>query len=161
MKNQNGLTLIETLIYMGLLSIILVVLTEVLYSTLDAFLESRSYTSLQQDSQFILTKLANDIKAASSVTTPASIGGSGGTLEIIIDGDSHNYLVSSNNLVLTNPLGAFNLNSSDTRVSSISFTRLGTSEVDSIRINLTIESSVIRNGERESKNFVTTVQTRL
>src|SRR4030042_5852170 len=75
-KFQKGFTLVEILLYMGLLAILLVVLTEILVSILAVKIEFEATSSVEQDSRFLLSRLFYDINRASAITTPGSIGSS-------------------------------------------------------------------------------------
>lgn len=157
-KSQRGFTLVELMIYMALLAILLTVLTDTFVSIVDLQLESQSTTSVERDGRFLLAKLASDVTSASAITTPASLGGSGSTMTLVINGVSYTYSLSQGNLQLSNSLGTANLNSNETTISNLSFQRLGNSGgKHSIRITFTVTSNIVRRGEAtpQTKTFVT------
>ena len=158
-KVMRGFTLIELLIYMGLLSIILVVLSQIFGSILDAHLESQASSSVHRDGRFILSKLTYDVHRANSIVLPASLGASSTSLQLDISG-INTYSLNNGNLELTNSLGTNNLNSGDTTVSNLNFTRIGNSAANAkntVRITYTITSKIVRPKGMETKDFQTTI----
>lgn len=142
---------------MGLLSILLVALTDMFTSVLNVQTESEATAAVSQDGRFILSRLSYDLNHASSVTTPAALGGSGSTLAVVIGGNTYTYAVSSGNLQLTNNLGTNNLNGSETIISGFTVQRLGVASKDSIRLSFTVTSRPLPDQGAESKTFTTTV----
>ncbi|OGD97226.1 hypothetical protein A3F02_03005 [Candidatus Curtissbacteria bacterium RIFCSPHIGHO2_12_FULL_38_9b] len=161
MTKLRGTTIVELLVYMGLLSIFLLVLTQILISALNIKLESESYTSVEEDGRFITARLSNDINRANSIISPSPIGVSSNTLTLSINGTIYTYALSETNLELTNDLGSNNLNSSESIVSNPSFLRIGNSAIpnskDTIKISFTLNSKTKRIQGSESKTFETTV----
>lgn len=154
----RGFTLVELLVYMALLAIFLIVLTDILVSILNVRTESEATSLVEQDGRFIIARLSHDINQASTINIPATTGGSGGTLEIVINSDNHTYSLSGNKLQLTNVLGTNNLNGSETKVTSLNFQRVGNATgKDTIRINMAIESTTVRPSGPESRIYQTTV----
>jgi prepilin-type N-terminal cleavage/methylation domain-containing protein len=159
-KTISGFTLIELLIYMGILSILLVVLSQIFGSVLDAQLESESTSAVHRDGRFILSKLSYDIHKAQSIVTPAAIGNQSTSLQLTIEGINYTYTVSSGNLEITSGLETNNLNSGDTTVSNLTFTRIGNSVANAkntVRITYTITSKIVRPKGMETKDFQTTI----
>lgn len=157
MKKQKGFTLVEIILYMALLSIFLIVLTDIFVSILDVRRESEATSAVEQDGRYILNRFMYDIPRASSVTTPASLGGSGSTLAIVIGGTNYTYSLSGGNLQL-NDGTINNLNSSGTSLSDISFQRIGNSGgKDTIKIQFTLTSVTTRPKGSEVRTFQTTV----
>ena len=87
-RKQRGFTLIELIIYGGMLSILLGVFVTLFGSIVDAQLDSQATSSVQQDGQFIMTKLSHDIMNASSISIPQSVGATTQTLQISRDATS-------------------------------------------------------------------------
>jgi type II secretory pathway pseudopilin PulG len=124
---QGGVTLIEVLVVMGMLSAMLVVLATVFTSAADTQLQSKSYSATLSNGQFIMARLNYDIARASAVTTPASLGDSGATLTLVIGGNNYTYDVSGGDLRLTDNTGTDNLNGNDATISGLNFQELGNS----------------------------------
>src|SRR5260221_10945575 len=81
---QRGFTLMELLLYMGIFSVLLVVLMQLFTSILSLHAESQATSSVDQDGNFALMRLAYDIHRSSSIVTPA-LGASSRTLTLKIN----------------------------------------------------------------------------
>src|SRR5690242_20616871 len=68
---DGGFTLIELLIYMGIFSILLLILTKMFTAIIDVHLESQATSSVSQDGNYIMTRLSSDIRKAKTVVLPA------------------------------------------------------------------------------------------
>lgn len=164
-KNSNkGFTLIELLLFMGIFSILMIVLFQLFISIFDVQLESQSVASVTQDGRFIVNKLTYDIKNATSVTMPAA-GASSQTLVISDGTTTYTYELDNGNLNLTNStLGTIDrLNSINTSVSDINFLRLADTQgqnTNSITVNITLVSEIIKRGGPNSQSFTFTAGTR-
>lgn len=164
MIKKKSFTIVELLIYMGILSILILVLTEIVSSVISVKLSTKSTSTLEQDGRYILSRLIYDItrtdsNAGDAIVTPVSAGANSGTLQLSIAGINYSYTQDlNNNLTMTNNLGTDNLNGYNTRVTLLNFQRIGTSGPrDSIKISFTLTSKTISNTGNETKNFSTTV----
>ena len=156
--NSRGFTLVELLIYMALLAIFLLTLTDILVSILDVRSESEATSNVEQDGRFIVSRLSYDIGRASVVISPP-MGTIGDTLRITLDGAGNAYSVINGKLQVVNymTLETNNLNGSETSISSISFQRIGNvGGKDTIKIQFTIQSVTQRPSGPESRTFQTT-----
>ena len=165
MTAQKGFTLVELLIYMGLLVILLSVLTSIFVSSLNVQRESEANSAVEQDANYILSKLAFDIHRAQSITIPATLGGTSTTnFQIVVSGINYTYSIDAdNNLVLQEGLGANNnLNGYGTSISNLSVTRLGNAGKieDTLDISFTITGRTRKNTGYETKNFQTNLALR-
>lgn len=158
--NQKGFTLIEFLLYMALLSIFMLTLSEMFVSILELQTESEGLSFVEEDGRFILARLTNDINNASSISTPAAPGNTSDTLVLVLNGVQNTYSIQSNNLAISNPQGSANLNSSGSNVTAINFLRLGVAGKDSIKISFTIQGVSVGNSGPETRTFNTTVTRR-
>ena len=158
LNDMRGFTLVELLVYMALLAVFLIVLTDIFVSILDVQSESQATSATEQDGRFILSRLAYDIPQATSIITPASLGQTENFLEIDVSGTTYRYDLASNNLQLDDGTGTNTLNSSETTVPSISFQRIGNAGgKDTIRIQFDIQSVAERPSGPETRSFTTTV----
>lgn len=160
LSTRGGFTLVEIILYMALLGIFLITLTDIFKSIIDIQLENQSTSSVEQDGRYILARLAYDINRASSITTPSAAGESGSTLSFSKGSSVYFYFISANNLRLQTffPLTSANLNSSETKVSNLSFQRIGNAGgKDTLRIQFTLESTTERTAGSETRNFTTTI----
>lgn len=157
-KQNQGFTLIELLMYIGLLSIFLIVLTEIFVSILDVQLESEATSHVAQDGRYITTRLIYDVNRADTIITPATPGSAAATLVLDIGGSTYTYAVNaSGNLTLTDVTGAAMLNDYDTIISNVLFTRLGNSGgKNTITANFTVASRVSRPEGTESTPYQVT-----
>lgn len=153
-----GFTIVELILYMGILSMVLFVLTQTFVSIVDLQLESEATSSVEQDSRYLLSRLTYDIKRAGGVITPATPGQSGNNLQLTINGSNIAYSLNGQVAELTSGANVDRLNSPETRVSSLNFTRLGNpGGKHTIKIEVTVESRTILRGGFEVKNLETTV----
>lgn len=125
MKKKAGFTIVELLLYMGLMAILLVVMGGIFFSVLDLQLESQGSSDVQQDGEFILARIGYDVRRASSVTVPASAGQTGNSLVLVIGGTSYTYAVSGTDLGLSVGGVTQFLTSYGSNISNFSVTRLG------------------------------------
>ncbi|KKR78338.1 MAG: hypothetical protein UU23_C0001G0102 [Candidatus Curtissbacteria bacterium GW2011_GWA1_40_9] len=155
---KKGFTLIELIMYMALMSIFLVVLSELFLSILEVRKESEATSGVEQDARYILSRLYYDLNRASSITTPATPGSSSSTLVAIISGDTNSYSASGGNLTLTNNAGTNNLNSSASSISNLNFQKIGASGIgQTVKIDFTLTGKTQRTGGAEIRDFTTTV----
>jgi len=163
-KKNIGTTLIELLMYMGLLMILLGIITNIFTSALDVQSESQSTSSVEQDGRFILSRLSYDIQRAQTIVIPASLGQQAATIQLTIDGILYSYSIdSSSNLQLVNSLGTNIINSYDSNVSNFSAQRIGNAGgvEDTLKISFTLTSRTQRIGSIETRQFQTTIAKRV
>lgn len=155
---KKGFTIIELIIYMGLMAIFLVVLTEIFLSVLDVQTESQQNSSVEQDGKFILARLNYDISQASSITSP-TLGQASSSATIVEGGVNYTYDgTSGNNLVLVNNQGSNQLNSAGSSTSNVVFTHLGNvGGKNSLQVKFRLTSTASRNAGKEIRDFETTL----
>jgi len=157
-KHKLGYTLIELLIFMGLISILLVVLTQVFGQTLDVRQESESLSSVEQDGNFLLNRFMYDIARATNINRPSTVGATDTTLDLTISGVNYIYAINSGNLQLTLNSITYQLNSVNTTFSNLTFKRIGNDDgKDTIQLSYTVTSKIQRTSGPESKSYQTTV----
>jgi len=162
-NSSRGFTLVELLIYIGMISILFIVLTQVFGSILDAQLESEATSSVQQDGRFILSRFSYDIRRSDDIILPAALGDQSSSLQLNIGGVNYTYSLNSGDLELTNDIGTNAINSGDTTVSNLQFTRIGNSGANAkntIQIEYTVTTKVIRPKGLETKDYQTTIGVR-
>ncbi|MEK7498024.1 MAG: hypothetical protein AAB656_03840 [Patescibacteria group bacterium] len=136
---RNGFTIIEMILYAGLLVIFLGVLSNLFVSALDIKVESEAASFSGQDVRFIFSKLNYDLKRADSIIAPG-LGTTSTTLTLSIDGINHTYSLSEGKLVVADGLGSANLNGNQTEISGVFFERIGNAGgKNTIKINLTLD----------------------
>lgn len=151
---QRGVTFVELLLVMGLLSVFLVVMTTIFTATLDIQTQSQAYDATLSDGRFIMARLNFDIARASAVTVPAAIGGSADNLSLSINATTYSYALSGDDLQLTDTTGSDNLNSNGTTVSALSFQRLSDgSSADTVHYSFTLTSKAHATAGHETHTF--------
>lgn len=161
-NSQRGYSFIEILLYLALLSIFIVSLSNLFVSSIDLKLESEATSAVEIDSRYLMSRFRYDITQASSISVPVALGESGGTLQITKGGTNYTYSVDGNgDLVISDPVNLDQLNSSRTKVSSINFTKLGNAGgKNTVTVEFTLESRIFRAGEPEVRSFTITYATR-
>jgi type II secretory pathway pseudopilin PulG len=161
MKKHTGFTIVELLIYMGLLTILMTILTRLFTATIDVQLSSEAAGGVEEDSRYIYSRLAYDLTRADSIVTPATPGLSSSSLTIMIGPVVYTYSVSGTNLMLTNDTGVGALNSYMTGISNVTFTLLGPDTgKKSIQVNYTVTSTIQSSSGSISRTIETTITQR-
>jgi type II secretory pathway pseudopilin PulG len=154
---RQGVTLIEMMVVMGLLSAMLIVLATIFTSAADVQLQSKSYSSTVSNGQFIMARLNYDIARASAITTPASLGGSANSLSLTIGGNTYAYSLNGGNFQLTDGTGTDNLNGSDVTVSALNFHELGNSGGQpTVQYSFTLTSVAQDHGAHDTQTYTNT-----
>jgi type II secretory pathway pseudopilin PulG len=159
--NTSGFTIVELLVYMGLMSIFIVVLMGIFTAALKTKLASESTSGISQDSRYILSKLSYDVNNADSVTSP-TLGVTSSTLQIVASGSATTYAINGGNLVKTVGGVSSNLNGIDTQLDSITFKNIGNpGGKPTIQVVYVVRSKIIiQGGGTETQTVNTTVGTR-
>lgn len=149
---QSGFTLLEMLIYMGLSAIFLVSLSQVFVMIANVRLGAQALSMVQQDGQYLLSRLNYDISNSQTISTPA-IGQTSNTLVT----NSFTYSLNNGDLEITDSSGTEALNSSESKISNLQFLHLGTPPKDTIQVSFTLTSVAKSLSGEEVKNFKTTL----
>jgi type II secretory pathway pseudopilin PulG len=154
----HGFTMVELLLYMGILVILLGIMTGIFSSVIDVQLESEKTSSVQGDGRFLLSRLSYDIQRATSIDSP-NLGSESATLVLSINSQNVTYsLDANNNLVITDQSGVNQVNSYDTYLEDITFQQIGnTAGKNTIRITYTLHSRTVDKRGEEVKTYSTTV----
>lgn len=169
MKNK-AFTLIELIIYIGLFSTVLVILTQIIISALNVQVESQSVSTAEQDSRYILARLNYDISRATSISNPTVFGSAGkqSELQVRIAGSVYRYYLSGGKLMVDFPAGnSVQLNGFDSTVSNLFFTRYNSSptpvagsNLDSIQVELVLTSKSQAKSGPQTRSFKTNINLR-
>jgi hypothetical protein len=148
-KINSGVTIIEILLYFGLVSIFLMVLVDIFAASVNFRLESESASSIQSDSQFILAKMMNDVANSDTLNV------SGNTLML----SSGTYSLQNGDLILTSLGVGQKLNGLDTALTSLTFTKLGNlNGIPTVQVKFDIESTIVKQGNiKETRSYQTTL----
>lgn len=159
--SQRGFTLVELLLYMSLLSVLLIVLTDIFASALSLQRETESFSAVEQDGRFIISRLQYDIGQASAIVSPSTLGTPANSLQITVNGISYTYSLNNGNVQLVNNNGTDVLNSYDATASAFTVTRLGNSlGKNSIQVNFTMVGRTKPESGPQTRSFQTIIGTR-
>lgn len=161
---QRGFSLIELVLYAGILSILIGVMSALFGSIVEVQLESEATSGVDQDGRYVLGKMVYDMRSINendSIVIPANPGVTSSTLQIQVNSINYIYSINANgNLIVTNAsTGESNvLNGYNTTVSGLTFQRLGAGGTnDTIRVNFTVQSRIQQPSGFESRSFQTTL----
>ena len=150
LKNKKGFTLLEVVIYVGLLTIITSIVTNSFLSDIHVWGYARSTRDATSAGRLMLERMDQEIKLSRSVDTITSILGTHpgklvldtfagvtstqeSTLEIFLDGEE---------LKIKRGVGTtISLSGGKARVTNLVFRRLVSSKSEIVRIELTVEVS--------------------
>ncbi len=94
---SQGMTLIELVIYMGMLVLLSSGLSSIFSTIVDVQLNSNCTSSVDQDGSYLLAKLTHDVASASTILIPANPGNTSNTLQTTINSINYTYSLNSNN----------------------------------------------------------------
>jgi hypothetical protein len=158
---QRGVSFIEVLLVMGMLSIFLMVMATIFTATIDTQTQTQGYSATLSDGRFIMARLNYDIARASAINTPASLGNTTASLVMTIGGNSYTYALSGSKLQLTDATGTADLSDYNATVSALSFQRLGnTGGKETIRYSFTITATAQQGSGAQTQTFTSTVERR-
>ncbi len=162
-KKLSGFTIIELLLYLGLLSLVLLVVVDLLLNLGEFDLKSKAQSNVQREASFITTRLNFDIHRASSINLPLASGNSGNSLSLQIGSETLIYSLNGTDLEISEVQSGrtAKLNSNLTKITSLNFLRLGSSlSKPSLKFNFEIGNlNPTKQGE-VTKIYEATVGTR-
>lgn len=168
-SSEVGFTLVELLLYMGIFAILLIVMMQLFTAILSTHAESQATSGITQEGNFILSRLAYDIRRADSVDYPTTYGTAFPKLTVTTSGvsDTYQYDNTKKTLSVTTGGTTYPLTSYGAVVkqaSDVSFTLLGNGAgyKPTVQIILTLTSTTTRPGSSspQAQQFETTVGTR-
>jgi len=160
-KNKSGMTLIEILLYLSISAGVLLTISVFITAVLRARVKNESITLVNEEAVQIISQFEREIADADIITQPTE-GTSAATLGFQVVGDPVETITLQTDTIVYTLTGnpEIDLNSTNTNVTSLSFTRMNTiSDNESIKIEFTLERNNINNlNEYEySKTFYTTI----
>lgn len=154
---SKGFTLVELLIYMGLLTIMVLIFTDIFTSIIDNQLGSENTSNVADDGRYIYSRFIYDVNRADSIVSPGDFGSSSASLVLVINGVTTTYAATNGSILVTTPASSAVLNGYGTSISSLLFTKVGTpSAADTVRINFTIDGKISTRGISDTQMFQTT-----
>lgn len=156
---NRGFSLMELIISTGILMILISILTTLFGQILDVQLQSKSTSSVDENSRYILARLAYDFQSASTIVTPATPGQQSDTLQITVNSVNYVYSLDNNgNLLLTKNSQSDHLNSDAVTISGLTFTRIGNGDSnDTVRVAFTVKTKTSQTSGKEQKSYQTTL----
>jgi len=155
-----GVTIVELLLYMGIFSIVLTLLTAIFTQVIDVQLEADATSSVQLDGRYILSRLSYDVHRADSIVSPA-LGNQGSSMQLLIGGMTYTYSIDGGgNLVVADTTGtSYQLNSYNTTISNTIFRQVGNfaGGDNTIKITYTVTSKTMEDKGPKMRTFSTTV----
>ena len=129
---RAGFSVVEMLIYMGVSAIFLVTMTSLFVIIANLRLESESTSAVEQDGQYLLSRIAYDVARSNSITTPA-VGVQGNKLITNL----FTYSLSADNkLQITDSTGIEPLSAADTTISNLNFHHLQSGTAGNFKDNV-------------------------
>ena len=157
---NSGTTIVELILYMGLLSIFIVMVVNLFGQVLSVQTSSTAHSNVQTNGNFILTKLSKDINLADDFVTPLNIGQTANSIVLKNGLNNTSYTVVDGRLVLTDSSGTYNLNDVNTIISDFLVKRLGNSGgKNGLQISYKITSTIVES-ETKSATFNTFISLR-
>ena len=157
-KLKKGFTLVELIIYFSILSVFILILTDILVSVIDAQLSTQSTSAVAQDGRYIYARITYDINRAQSVSVPANLGDTSNSLVLNISGTTYTYTLNGESLQITDPTGTYSLTGSDTKLSNLQFKRIGNvNGKHTFQFTFTVTGTIpLPGGRIDSEAFQTT-----
>ena len=116
---RKAFTIVELVVYMGILSVLLVVFIDMFATLVNRQLETESLSSVQQDANYLLSRLTYDFSQSKNIQTPSSPGSPSATLTLLNGSTSYYYFLKSDNLISSHSGILDQLNSSETTISNV------------------------------------------
>lgn len=140
---RNAFTLIEILIYLAIISLILVMVVNFLWSIVFGNIKESSHQEIQQNARFVLTKMTQEIKKATAINSPLFGEPSVNSLSLSMADSGLNptiFDIFDGKLRITQGSQQFYLTSDQVTISNLRFTNLSYQDTPgTIRIEMTVE----------------------
>jgi prepilin-type N-terminal cleavage/methylation domain-containing protein len=161
LKPNRGFSLIELIIYSGILAIVLAFTGEYLYSIGQARINNVARVEVAQAAQIIISKIKFDIVNSTTISSPAGVEATA-NLSLSIGDDSVIY--SLNNFYIDRNFNEIidKLNSNQVKVSNLSFNKIANpGGIVTIQVHFTLTSLAQLSGGRNiEESFQTTFSQR-
>ncbi|GEM_PF-6562644 len=137
-KTSPGFTLVELLVYLGMSTIVVVVISNFMVDISQSAARTRAALNLQTTSRLIVSRITQTVRTATSaIPFPPSTGTS---LVVPVTGGNQTYALTGSTLVETLPTGVSDtLNSAETVVKSF----IVTNQTIGVSISMTLGPAAI------------------
>ena len=122
---NKGVTIVELIIYLGLSTVMLVILSQLFGAILEESVKVQNYSAVQTDGRYTMGRLRTQLNNADSVSVPTNLGDSAGELVLAEGGETYHYYVYNEQLYLNDGVGDYLVSDLDTRITDVLFTRTG------------------------------------
>lgn len=157
-SGSAGFTLVEMLLYMGLVLVFLVVISNVFVSILENQRENIGRSAVVEQGQFLIARLSYDLAEAEVVTTPATPGDQAAQVVLTQAGQTVTYAIADGLLQRTHNGQTLALHTNDITIDTFQVTRVGTVDgTPTFRIVLTINAVAPTTPATKTRTFTTTV----
>ncbi|MCX6757420.1 MAG: type II secretion system protein [Candidatus Nomurabacteria bacterium] len=153
-KNQNGYSLIETVFYIVLFSILSLAVINALISMTKSFTETATHAELMQVSP-VIERITHEIRQATSIT---SITNNNTDLLLQTTGTntSVEFLLSGTNVQLKeNGATTGNLNTPDIAITGLTFTQITSTNSKAVKVD--ISARYLKDKQAREEHFYDTV----
>ncbi len=155
--SQTGFSLVEMLIYLGLVTIFMVVVTNTFVTILEVQSESLGRSAVVENGQFVVARLGYDIARATNVTTPAAPGDQATTLVIITPSATVSYTLDGGVLRWSDGSQTLDLHGPELSVDAFEVTRLGEiGGTPTLRVVVTLTTLDTSASGNRTETFTTT-----
>ena len=152
--NHSGVTLVETLLVMGLMSGLLIVLATIFTASIDVQQSSSAYSATTISGRYIVAKLNYDISHSTAILSPNAPGATNNVLVLAANNTSYLYRMNNNTMQFVADARPYSLSSDDVIVSGISFKYYGDGiKSPMIQYTFTLSSVVKSHGTSDSQTF--------
>ncbi|MDO8489876.1 MAG: hypothetical protein Q7S47_00495 [bacterium] len=142
MKLPRGITLIEIVMYVGLLSIILTSSVLILFQIIAGSSRLEHRVRIQNESQFMIDKISSLLPYGVTVTTPPA-GAHGETLTAIAPDSLHEHTIfyrdGSFLMIRRGQSAALQLNATETPISHLNFSHHASTTTSTRALTVTLE----------------------
>jgi hypothetical protein len=153
--NKKGVTLVELLIYLGLSSMMLVILGELFVSILNESMETQNYSAVQTDGRYVTARLRYVVNNADSIATPANLGDISNELVAIYGANQYHYYINGDKLYLNDGSGDYLVSNLDSKITDLVFSRQGNAGGKPvILVSFKASSGIEGTAQQESQTFV-------
>lgn len=165
-RQQQGFTLLQMILYIGLLSVIVFAAAQVLITLLESREKARVIAEVESEGAYVMELMAQTIRNAEAVAVPVAGGSASSlTLDVVAVADDPTvFAVSSGALTITEGVAsAVDLTSSQVTVDTFTVETLTTTDsYGSVRITLTLSynSSIGRHEYDYTETFTTAASIR-
>lgn len=132
--------MIELLLYMGIFSLLLVMLTGIFVTSLETQISTQAASSVDHDGRYILSRLTYDMQRSSAIAQPSSPSAqTTSSLRLTINGSPHTYSVTNDTMQVVDATGTIALHSGATTISDLTFQRIGSNNThDTVQVRFTV-----------------------